>query len=43
MPFVNEFYIDVIRMIGLLFVPLLAGSVILAMLLTFFAIVGPPG
>jgi hypothetical protein len=40
---VNEFYVDVLRMIGLLFAPLLAGSVILAILLTFFAIVGPPG
>jgi len=40
---INEFYIDIIRMIGLLLAPLLAGTVVLAMLLIFFAIIGPPG
>ena len=41
--FMNDFYRDIIRMIGLLFAPLLVGTVILAILLVFFAIVGPPG
>ena len=40
---INEFYIDIIRMIALLFAPLLAGTVLLAMVLIYFAIVGPPG
>ena len=40
---INEFYFDIIRMIALLFGPLLMGSVVLAMMLIFFAIIGPPG
>jgi hypothetical protein len=40
---INEFYIDIIRMIALLFAPLLTGTVLLVMVLIYFAIVGPPG
>jgi hypothetical protein len=41
--FINEVYIDIIRMIGLLFAPFLVGAVVLAIVLIFFAIIGPPG
>lgn len=43
MPIINEFYIDVMRMVALIFAPLLVGAVVTAMLLIFFAIIGPPG
>ena len=41
--FFDEVYIDIIRMIGLLFAPLLVGAVVLAIVLIFFAIIGSPG
>jgi hypothetical protein len=43
MAFINEFYLDVIRMIVLLFGPLLFGAAVLTMVLILFAIVGPAG
>ena len=41
--FFDEVYIDIIRMIGLLFAPLLVGAVVLEIVLIFFAIIGSPG